>query len=72
MWQFLSRKKLNLNKEFFGLGQQKHVRMEEENVSGEIKKKMFQEERGLEITGKLKTRKHALSKKLKIKSNIVP
>ena len=41
MWQFLSRKKLNLNKEFFGLGQQKHVRMEEENVSGEIKKKNF-------------------------------
>ena len=37
-----------------------------------LKKKMFQEERGLEITGKLKTRKHALSKKLKIKSNIVP
>lgn len=34
MWQFLSRKKLNLNKEYFGLAQQKCVRMKEENGSG--------------------------------------
>lgn len=34
-------------------------------------KKIFQYERGLEITGKLETRKSVLLKKVKIKSNIV-
>ena len=33
---------------------------------------MFQEERGLEITGKLETRKHALSKKTQNKVKYCP